>query len=405
MSDHVTSNGMKDHTIQEVHMADTSRPDLDTIRSWFPILRSKTYLANGNVVPCALPVQVEMNAFNAEWCAQADGAYLPGWERYLRATELYGAIVGIDPSTIVSIPDTTTGINLAVQIIDPKPGSNVVVHENSYSAAVFPFLRLASKGVEVRYAPQRGPTVPIDGIAQLVDAKTAAISICHVTTGNGFRFDLESVCEVAARYQTPIVVDAAQSAGAFRIDLRTTPVDFFAAPTFKWLLGPLGAGFLHVREDWIQRSVPPMIGPGSVIDGERDLHRFELHPTARRFERGVLPMTCFAGAKAGLEILTGLGMDWVEGRILDHADRVYAGLLDLGDRVRILSPAARNERAGLVAFTTDRAPELYEHLEAAGIHTYRYQGSTIRIDAQFYNTDDEIALLLAEIRAFLDSTS
>lgn len=382
-------------------MTSTSRPSLNTIRSWFPILATKTYLANGNVVPCAVAVETAMNAFNAEWCAQGDAAYTYGWDLYQRATQLYGEIIGVDPSTLVSLPDTTTGINIAVQIIDPQPGSNVVVHENSYSAAVFPFLQLASRGVEVRYAPRRGPVVSVDDIAALVDAKTAAISICHVTTGNGFRFDLGAICEIARKHQTPIVVDAAQSAGAFRIDLRETPVDFFAAPTFKWLLGPLGAGFLHVREDWVGRSNPPMIGPGSVINGERSLHEFELHPTARRFERGVLALTCFAGAHAGLEILTTLGMDWVEKRILDLADSVHNGLLELGDGIEILSPADRLDRAGLVAFTTERAAELYASLEAAGVHTYRHQGTTIRVDTQFYNTEDEIAHLLGEIRAFL----
>ena len=397
----VAQTSLSTESVVEYHVAPDPNPDLDVIRSWFPILSTKTYLANGNVGPCATPVEDAMNAFNAEWCAKGDAAYTYGWELYQKATALYGLVIGADPSTIVSIPDTTTGINLAVQIIDPKPGSNVVVHENSYSAAVFPFLQLESRGVEVRYAQRRGPIVPLDEVARLVDDRTAAISICHVTTGNGFRFDLAGVCEIARTHGAAIVVDAAQSAGAFRIDLRETPVDFFAAPTFKWLLGPLGAGFLHVRQDWIERSNPPMIGPGSVINGERDLHKFELYPTARRFERGVLALSCFAGAHAGLKILTDLGMDFVERRILDLADAVYSGLQELGDQVQILSPSARRDRAGLVAFTTARVPELYDHLESAGVHTYKYQQSTIRVDAQFYNTDDEIALLLSEIRAFL----
>jgi selenocysteine lyase/cysteine desulfurase len=386
-------------------MTATPRPSLETIRSWFPILATQTYLANGNVVPGATQVAAAMNAVNAEWVAKADASYPYGWDRYQKACALYGEVIGVDPSTLVSLPDTTTGINLAVQIIDPQPGSNVVVHENSYSAAVFPFLKLAKRGVEVRYAPRRGPVVALEDIAALVDEKTAAISICHVTTGNGFRFDLAGVCEIAARHRTPIVVDAAQSAGAFRIDLSQTPVDFFAAPTFKWLLGPIGGGFLHVREDWIGRSEPPMIGPGSVVNGERSMHEYELHPNARRFERGIVALTCFAGVHAGLEILTDLGLDWVEGRIAELAQVVYDGLAAIGDRVEILSPADPRERAGLIAFTTARAAELYDHLEAAGVHIYRYQGTTIRVDVQFYNTRDEVDRLLVEVRAFLARAS
>ncbi len=382
-----------------------ARPDLDTIRSWFPILATKTYLANGNVVPGASQVAAAMDAVNAEWVAKADGSYLYGWDLYQKACVQYGAIIGVDPGSLVSVPDTTTGINLAVQIIDPQPGSNVVVHENSYSAAVFPFLQLRRKGVEVRFAPSHGTGVGLDDIAALVDERTAAISICHVTTGNGFRFDLAEVCEVAARHRTPIVVDAAQSAGAIPIDLAATPVDFFAAPTFKWLLGPIGAGFLHVREDWVERSHPPMIGPGSVVAGERTMHDYELHPNARRFERGIVALTCFAGAQAGLQILTDLGMDWVSGRIAELAQATHDGLEALRNAVEILSPAEPRKRAGLIAFTTPRVAELYDHLEAAGIHTYRYQGTTIRVDVQFYNTLDEVGRLLDETRRFLARTS
>lgn len=382
-------------------MTTASRPSLDTIRSWFPILGTKTYLASGNVVPCATSVEAAMNEMNAEWCAKADGSYVYGWDLFQRACALYGEIIGVDATTLVSLPDTTTGINLAIQIIDPQPGSNVVVHENSYSAAVFPFLQLARKGVEVRYARRQGTGVAIDHLSSLVDEKTAAISVCHVTTGNGFRFDLADICEIARRHGTPVVVDGAQSAGAFRIDLSKTPVDFFAAPTFKWLLGPIGGGFLHVRKDWIERGHPPMIGPGSVINGERSMHEYELHATARRFERGIVALTCFAGARAGLQILSDLGMDWVEARISELAQAAYSGLTALGDEVEMLSPADPRERAGLVAFTTPRVAELYDHLEGAGVHTYRHQGTTIRVDCQFYNTQDEIDRLLAETRAFL----
>ena len=382
-------------------MSTMTRPSIETIRSWFPILATKTYLANGNVVPGAVQVAAAMDGVNAEWVAKADGSYMYGWDLYQKACAQYADVIGVDPGSLVSLPDTTTGINLAVQIIDPQPGSNVVVHENSYSAAVFPFLQLERKGVEVRYAPRRDAIVALEDIAALVDERTAAISICHVTTGNGFRFDLAGVCEIAARHSTPIVVDAAQSAGAFQINLRKTPVDFFAAPTFKWLLGPIGGGFLHVREDWVERSHPPMIGPGSVVASERSMHEYELHPNARRFERGIVALTCFAGAQAGLQILTDLGMDWVESRIASLAQRTHEGLVAIGDPIEVLSPPDPRDRAGLIAFTTPRVAELYDHLEAVGVHTYRYQGTTIRVDVQFYNTEDEVDRLLDEVRAFL----
>jgi selenocysteine lyase/cysteine desulfurase len=219
---------------------------------------------------------------------------------------------------------------------------------------------------------------------------------------SGFRHDLRGLCDLARRHGAALVVDAAQSAGAVRIDLAETPVDFLAAPTFKWLLGPLGAGFLHVRADWIERAPPPMIGWMAVTNpGDNDLRAIRLHPTAMRFERGVLDMVAFAGARAGLEILHRVGMERVESRILDLSDRLHGGLRALADKgVRLWTPPARAERAGIVAFDVPDRARLHGRLEADGIHTLDYLGH-IRVDPSFYNTEEEIERLLEKLREWL----
>ncbi len=381
-------------------------PSLATVRSWFPVTREKAYLFNGNIAPCAVQVKEAIDQLVAVWSRGGDEVWTHGWAEFEEAKRLFAELVNADPETLCSIPNTSTGINLAARMIDPKPGSNVVVHDLSHQGSVFPWLQMRPRGVEVRFARAAGGTVPLEELERLVDDRTAAVSICHVSMGSGFRFDLGAVLEIARRHGGAVVVDAAQSAGAVPIDLRETPVDFLAVPAFKWLLGPLGAGFLHVREDWIGRSEPPLIGWLGAEDPEAlDLSEIRLRPGALRFERGVLDMLAFAGARAGLSILHELGAGHVQGRIRSLADRVYdglAGLADLG--VTIWTPPAPEERAGIVAFDVPRRAELHAHLERRRIHAGHWQ-EHIRVDPSFYNTEEEIDRLLAEIEAFLRGRS
>lgn len=385
-------------------MSSALRGDLDAIRSLFPVTERTTYLYNGNISPCATPVRAAMEDFLETWSTQGDGAWEPGFAAFQEAKELFGRLAGCAADTLCSVPNTSTGINLAARIIAPRPGSNVVVDELSHMSNVYPWLALRSSGVEVRMARAQGGRVPMEEMARLVDRRTAAIDVCHVSMGSGFRFDLAQLGELARSVGAALVVDAAQSAGAIPIDLAATPVDFLVAPGFKWLLGPLGAGLLHVRSDWIERAQPPMIGWLAVTDpGSNELREIRLHSTAMRFESGSLNLIGYVGLRAGLRLLHEVGSGWVYARIAGLADRLYRGverLAPLG--VRLWTPPDPEMRAGIVAFDVPRRAELHAHLESRGIHTGDWLGH-IRVDPCFYNTDGEIDFFLAETAAFLSA--
>ena len=220
---------------------------------------------------------------------------------------------------------------------------------------------------------------------------------------NGFRFDLGEVLDLAHAFGAALVVDAAQSVGAVPIDLSETPVDFLAAPTFKWLMGPLGAGFLHVREDWIERSAPPFVGWMSVVNPlDNDLTDMQLHDTAVRFERGVLNAIGYVGARAGLELLFTVGPEAIAVRTARLATTVYEGLQGLGHaHLEVWTPENPDARAGIVAFDVPGRIELLQHLTARGIYVGDFL-EHIRVDTAFYNSEEEVDRLLTEVSAFLE---
>jgi len=372
---------------------------LTQIRSWFPVTHSRAYLFNGNITPCAEPVRQALQDVLLTWSERGDAYHAHGKQAARQARVLFGELIGVQPHTLALIPNTTTGIHLASRVVNPAPGSNVVVHELSEQGSVFPWLQLRNRGVEVRFARAVDGDVPYESMQSLVDERTAAISITHVSMGTGCRLDLARLGALARDCGAALIVDAAQSAGAVPIDLSETPVDFFAAPTFKWLFGQTGGGFLHVSERWLD-AAPPIPGHSSVSDShDVNLETINPYPDARRFESGMTDALANVAAAAGLAMLKDVGHTHVHARVASHVAQLMDGLSALTDAgIRLWTPADPQRHAGIVAFDAPHHNDLHHSLTREGFHVGAWQGH-IRIDPAFYNSTQEITDVLAIIDA------
>ena len=369
------------------------------LRRLFPITREKVYLFNGNIIPCATPVRQAMESFLDSWMHNGDASWELGSSALAKAKTLFAEMIGAPAETIVGIPNTTTGINMAAMMIRPRTGQNIVVTELEHMSDVYPWLRFQREGVEIRYVPASKGAIEMEHFTGAVDDRTAAVCICHVTMGTGFRWDLSEVCRIAHRRGARVVVDAAQSVGAVRTDVTAWGVDILATPTFKWLLGPMGAGFLYVCPDLIAACDPPLPGWFGVKNpGDNELHSPQWHETAHKFERGVPSQICFVGAAAGLQLLRDIGHQQVFDRIARLTTYLYDGLVEIG--VTPTTPSSPQRRAGIVAIQVPDQDRLCHELQEQGIHIGNWLGF-LRIDPACYNTTDELDALLARIRQFV----
>lgn len=378
------------------------RYTLDEIRSWFPVTRHHAYLFNGNMAPCAAPVRKAIDEVLTTWSEHGDAYHEAGKHAAHRARALFGALIGAPTDSLALVPNTTTGVYLAAQAIAPRPGSNVVVHELSEQGDVYPWLRMQDAGVQVRFARQDNGAVPLAAFAELVDDSTAAINVTHVSMGSGARLDLAGLGRLARAHDAALVVDAAQSAGAVELDVRATPVDFLAAPTYKWLYGQTGGGFLYVSQRWRERTGPPIPGHGSVTDSHAvNLKQINAYPDARRFQSGAIDDVACVAAAAGLTMLEDVGHENVQQRIAALATRLVRGLQALaGHGATLWTPTAEERRAGIVAFDVPRRAALHAALGRAGIHVGDWQ-EHLRVDPGFYNTSAEIDEVLSAVASHL----
>ncbi|MDP6107789.1 MAG: aminotransferase class V-fold PLP-dependent enzyme [Candidatus Brocadiia bacterium] len=372
------------------------------VRDQFEIADRQIYLRTGNICPGARAPGQAMRDFLEVWQTRGDACWDVAEAAFEEGKLRFARLIGAAPEELATIENTSMGLSMAAALIAPQPGSNVVVDELTHQSNVYPW-RLRP-GVEIRYALAQDGHVPRSEFERLVDDRTAAIDVCHVTMAHGFRHDLAALADLAHAHGGYLVVDAAQSAGVVPIDVARTQVDFLACPTFKWLLGPLGAGFLYVREGLVDLGPSPLVGWMSARNpGDFDVRGMELHQDARRLQRGVHNAVGLAGAAAGLRIIDQIGVDGIWDHVRGLSRRLIEGLSGMG--VRILTARADDQRAGIVSIGVEDAAGLCDELASERILVGHYLPGQIRLDVALFLGEQDIDRTLEAVEKAVRTTA
>ncbi|MFI5455167.1 MAG: aminotransferase class V-fold PLP-dependent enzyme [Isosphaerales bacterium] len=298
--------------------------DWDTLReAEFPVAGRWAYLDHAAVAPLPRRAAQALRAWTDE--QERDGVV--GWparEQRLEAIrDQVARLINADRDEIAFIGSTTHGIGLIAEGYPWRPGDNVVTAAEEYPSNIYPWMNLASRGVELRLVPTRDGRIWLEDLSAVFDQRTRVLAISHVEFASGFRNDLDALAELCHARGVALFVDAIQGLGPFCIDVRRTPLDFLAADGHKWLLGPEGAGLLYVRRDWIDRLRPIGVGWHSVVGSYNSPRNdFQLKPSAGRWEGGSFNMPGLLCFGASLGLFLELGREVVSRRILDRAEAV-----------------------------------------------------------------------------------
>lgn len=369
--------------------------DLTRYREEFPVTRELCYLDHASLAPLPRRVSAAIARLLAQR-SRRGSLCLPGWVELVEAVRARAAaFIGARPEEVAFVKNTTEGVLLAAESIPWQPGDNVVAVRGEFPANVYPWLALERRGVEVRRVPARPDgRVPVGDLLARVDGRTRVLAVSHVQFSTGFAADLAALGRACADAGVFLFVDAAQSLGALRVDVRAAGIAFLAANSGKWLLGPGGVGVFFCAASALDRLVPVNIGWRSVRHpgDARDI-RLDLRPGAARFEEGSWNLPGIAGLGAALRLLSEVGMERVEARVLALTDRLTAGLARLG--CEILSPRGPGEGSGIVAFRVPgrAAGAVVEALRARGV-VVSLCGDAVRVSPHFYNLEEEIDRLL-----------
>ncbi|MFI0091588.1 aminotransferase class V-fold PLP-dependent enzyme [Streptomyces bobili] len=253
-------------------------------------------------------------------------------------------------------------------------GAEVLTAEDDFTSVLNPFH--VRGDLKVR-------AVPLERIPDAVRPGTALVAVSAAQSADGRIVDLPALREAARTHGARTYVDFSQSAGWLPMD--ADAYDYSAAVSFKWLLGPHGAAFLVVPEDfggltpvlsgWVAGEVPWDSCYGPVA---------ELAHSARRFDLSHALFT-YAGLRRSLDLIEELGVTAVQAHDLALADRFRAGLAALGHEPVPAPGSPIVSVPGLGA----RQPEL----SRAGIEVSNRAGN-LRAAFHLFNTTADVDRLL-----------
>ena len=308
-------------------------------------------------------------------------------------------LINADPAEIALMVNTSYGLNLAVRALPFESGDVVITSDREYPSNIYPWMELeASSGVRLERIPCAGVLPDEEAILAALDRpRVRGVVLSWVSFATGYRIDVERIGNACRERGIWFVLDAIQGVGAAPLDVRVLKVDVVACGGQKWLLSPWGTGFVWLRPDLVQ-SLRPVDVSWMATKCSDDFTRltdydFTYRDDARRFEVITLPYQDFVGLNASLDVFLEVGLPEVFGRVERLADIIVQWALGRSD-VRLVTPADRARRAGVVAVAPRDPAAASERLTAAGvIHSLRE--NAIRLSPHFYNTEEEIETALA----------
>jgi len=360
----------------------------------FPVTRERIFLAHAGVAPLPGPT-VDVLKHEADRASFAQES--PDFMAEVEAIRRVGArLINAHSDEIALLGPTSLGLNLVANGLEWKQDDEVVFYPDDYPANVYPWQALTAKGVRaIPLQPERVGEITPDLVLKALTTRTrlVALASCHFLSG--FRLDYEGIAEELSRRGVLFCLDAIQSLGATTIDVRN--IDFLAADSHKWMLGPLGGGIFYVKRKNFDLLRPTLFGawnvrsPGYVAQPD-----IVFEASARRYEPGSLNWLALHGMKASLEMILGLGVKQIEARLLDL--RTFAEEKLLAGGFRVMGHAnRRSQKSGIITIAIDnqekavaQARKLRDNRVDISMRQTRAGLSCLRLSPHFYNTEAEI---------------
>ena len=298
---------------------------------------------------------------------------------------------GAEADEIVLTRNASEALHLQAIGLELKRGDEVIITTQEHPAGHRPWMfRKEHEGVRVKEvfipSPLDSEDDVVSRVEEAISRKTKALSFCHVTRG-GHRYPVKKLVAMARDRGMLTLIDGAQAAGQFPINLHDLGCDTYAVSLHKWILAPAGTGFLYVRQDARERirsafaPDPTLEAPGFDPPGTKDF-----------------PVRAAIGA--ALDFVNTLGLENIENRCRSLSDYLKAGLAEIkgvkllsGHTPKISAPGSTIfEKEGLDAIAS--VPMMEERIKTHIDEHQRDSHNAIRISTHVYNTKAEIDKLL-----------
>ena len=317
-----------------------------------------------------------------------------------RVRALFARLINAEADAIAVTPATSYGVAVAAANLDLAVGQNIVVLQDQFPSNYYIWVEKAARaGAEMRVVPraENGDWTPgvLDAIGE--DTAIAALPGCHWMDGS--LLDLEAIGICCREVGAAFVIDATQSAGAKRLDVKSIQPDFLACSAYKWLLSPYTLAFLYAAPHCRGGQPLELHGGNHDPSQQHGAYSMALRKTAARYDMGertnltLLPMAC-----AAMEQL----LDWGVGEIEESLGLLTDRIADEATRRGYAHPPREHRARHFIGVTPPGGvPDGLIAALAADNVFVAPRGPSIRISPHLHNDEADIERLFAAFDQYL----
>ncbi|MCJ7789242.1 MAG: aminotransferase class V-fold PLP-dependent enzyme [Candidatus Atribacteria bacterium] len=321
-----------------------------------------------------------------------------------------------DPLRIIFTLNVTEALNLALKGL-LRPGDQVITSSMEHNSVMRPLRELEKRGVEVKVilCSSQGVLDPVD-LERAIKKNTKLIVLNHGSNVIGRLTPITVVGEMAKRHHILFLVDTAQTAGCYPLDIKKDNIDLLAFTGHKALYGPPGTGGLVIGERVNTKKLIPL-----KVGGTGSHSEFEEQPDFLPdiYESGTPNIVGLNGLKEGVRFVLAEGVDKIHQHEKNLIIRLVEGLKEIPE-VTLYGGDYRKEQVAVVSFNLKdkwpsevgmRLDEEYDIMCRVGLHcspaTHKTIGTfprgTVRFSMSWFNTLEEVDQVIMAIREIAKS--
>ena len=251
-----------------------------------------------------------------------------------------------DSSRVIFTHNATESINLALKGL-LKPGDHVITSSMEHNSVMRPLRDLERKGIKLSVTPctPKGTLDPQE-VEKKIQTNTRMVVLNYASNVTGTLLPVREVGLIARRHGLLFLVDAAQTAGAYAIDVERDGIDLLAFTGHKSLYGPQGTGGLVIGVRVNEKELIPLKQGGTGSRSE-----FEEQPDflPDRFESGTPNTVGIAGLLAGIQFVQEKGIERIRNHEISLIQKLIDGLKEF-PQVTLYGPENSQDRTATLSF-------------------------------------------------------
>jgi cysteine desulfurase/selenocysteine lyase len=376
------------------------------VRKLFPLQKNVRFMNNGTMGVVPASTLKRMN--ESLELTYSKGKYGGGKAELVKALAKF---INANEDEIALTHNVTEGNSIVCWGLPLKEGDEVIITDQEHVGNALTWMNRA-KVHGIKLKPIKILTSPeeiIDNFKKAISSKTRAITIPHIPCTTGQVNPIKEICEIAREKGIYTIIDGAHGPGMIKVDVKDLGCDAYVSCGHKWMLGPAGTGFFYVKKDILEEVQTLFVGAGAEGKEGWDIYNplGDYKNSANRYYYGTQSAALYHGFLESINLLNEIGLDRVEQRCKQLANRLYENLKECNDCVDMLSQENPKYRAGIVSFKFKDQDNrkfmvglrdynaVIRHVPESGL-------DSLRVSTHIYNSEEDVDYLSREIKDYMN---